>query len=118
MSGMSRTSSLPAIGGVPSCSIEIDRPSCENVIGTPTPMSSSSTDRSGWPWIGTALRNVTLDGGSAQAARPNTAEPMSGGSTMSPATGTCPGSMWNSRQSSRTDTSRPNWRIMSSVSSR
>ena len=93
MSGMSRQSSRPETGGVPSWSIEIDIPSAANCIGTPTPCSSSSTDASGWPWIGTRLRNVTLEGCSAHAARPNAAEPMSGGSTMSAATGRCSGSM-------------------------
>jgi len=47
MSGMSRQSSRPATGGVPSWSIEIVSPSSENRIGTPTPTSSSSTERSG-----------------------------------------------------------------------
>ena len=83
MSGMSRQSSRPPSGGTPSDSIEIERMSSAKRIGIPALISESSTDPSGCPSIGVSLRNVTREGCSAQAASPNTAEPMSGGSVTS-----------------------------------
>ncbi len=91
MSGMSRQSSGPPSGGVPSWSIEIECPSGANRNGTPAAISESSTDASGCPAIGVGLRNVTFDGWSVHAASPNTAEPMSGGSTTSVGAGRWPG---------------------------
>ena len=83
MSGMSRQSSGPPSGGVPSWSIEIERSSGAKRNGTPAAISESSTEASGWPAIGVGLRKVTLDGLSVHAASPNTAEPRSGGSVTS-----------------------------------
>ena len=57
--------------------------SSEKRNGTPAAISESSTEASGCPAIGVELWNVTREGLSVQAASPNTAEPRSGGSTMS-----------------------------------
>ena len=83
MSGVSRQSSGPPSGGVPSWSIEIERPSGAKRNGTPAAISESSTEASGCPAIGVELWKVTLEGLSVHAASPNTADPRSGGSTTS-----------------------------------
>ena len=90
MSGMSRQSSGPPSGGVPSWSIEIERRSAAIRNGTPAAISESSTEASGWPAITVGLWKVTLDGCSVQAASPNIAEPMSGGSVTSVGCGVWP----------------------------
>ena len=83
------------------------------------PSRRTTSNRSASGWSGSAAvsadspRNETSEGWSAVAARPNAAEPMSGGSAIVGRPGLWPGSISKRRQSSLTSTRRPNCGIIS-----
>ena len=121
MSGIGRQSTRTPRSSMPSCRTRTPPASASSSIGRPISVSTSRTCASGWsisvPSVVRIPRKRTSDGCSALAARPNAAEPMSGGRTISVGVASWPGSISKRRQSSETPTSSPKSRIMRTVSS-
>ena len=87
MSGIGRQSTRTPRSSMPSWRTRTPPASASSSIGRPISVSTSRTCASGWsisvPSVVRIPRKRTSDGCSALAARPNAAEPMSGGRTIS-----------------------------------